>query len=100
MFKVEKYGINELLMYKMAQRSRHSHRNSASTRYFEKGEKVLCYEPDPTKAKVLYDSKVRKHLQLLQYVDRCTEVLLLIVLYFSQFCVQSLYVLNNIRINL
>ena len=22
------------------------------------GEKVLCYEPDPTKAKVLYDSKV------------------------------------------
>lgn len=23
------------------------------------GEKVLCYEPDPTKAKVLYDSKVR-----------------------------------------
>lgn len=42
----------------MAQRSRHSHRNSASTRYFEKGEKVLCYEPDPTKAKVLYDSKI------------------------------------------
>lgn len=22
------------------------------------GERVLCYEPDPTKAKVLYDSKV------------------------------------------
>ncbi|XP_011181982.1 protein male-specific lethal-3 [Zeugodacus cucurbitae] len=42
----------------MAQRSRHSHRNSAITRYFEKGEKVLCYEPDPTKAKVLYDSKI------------------------------------------
>uniref|UniRef100_W8BCH8 Protein male-specific lethal-3 n=2 Tax=Ceratitis capitata TaxID=7213 RepID=W8BCH8_CERCA len=42
----------------MAQRSRHSHRSSASTRYFEKGEKVLCYEPDPTKAKVLYDSKI------------------------------------------
>lgn len=26
------------------------------------GEKVLCYEPDPTKAKVLYDSKVGKSL--------------------------------------
>lgn len=25
---------------------------------FSIGEKVLCYEPDPTKAKVLYDSKV------------------------------------------
>ncbi|XP_071442212.1 MSL complex subunit 3 [Hetaerina americana] len=25
---------------------------------FTEGEKVLCYEPDPTKAKVLYDSKV------------------------------------------
>lgn len=25
---------------------------------FSEGEKVLCYEPDPTKAKVLYDSKV------------------------------------------
>lgn len=25
---------------------------------FAIGERVLCYEPDPTKAKVLYDSKV------------------------------------------
>lgn len=25
---------------------------------FSEGERVLCYEPDPTKAKVLYDSKV------------------------------------------
>lgn len=25
---------------------------------FTVGERVLCYEPDPTKAKVLYDSKV------------------------------------------
>lgn len=25
---------------------------------FAVGERVLCYEPDPTKAKVLYDSKV------------------------------------------
>ena len=30
-----------------------------NTKYkFCDGEKVLCYEPDPTKAKVLYDSKV------------------------------------------
>ncbi|XP_053680952.1 protein male-specific lethal-3 [Anopheles nili] len=30
-----------------------------NTKYkFTDGEKVLCYEPDPTKAKVLYDSKV------------------------------------------
>jgi len=27
---------------------------------FEEGEKVLCYEPDPAKTKVLYDSKVIK----------------------------------------
>lgn len=27
-------------------------------KFFE-GERVLCYEPDPTKAKVLYDSKVQ-----------------------------------------
>lgn len=27
---------------------------------FVVNEKVLCYEPDPTKKKVLYDSKVRK----------------------------------------
>lgn len=26
---------------------------------FTVGERVLCYEPDPTKAKVLYDSKVK-----------------------------------------
>lgn len=25
---------------------------------FHKGEKVLCFEPDPSKAKVLYDAKV------------------------------------------
>ena len=39
-----------------------SHRKMVSTRglkcRFFIGEKVLCYEPDPTKAKVLYDSKV------------------------------------------
>lgn len=28
---------------------------------FSENERVLCYEPDPTKAKVLYDSKVCKH---------------------------------------
>ena len=30
---------------------------SPKTKFLE-GERVLCYEPDPTKAKVLYDSKV------------------------------------------
>ena len=25
---------------------------------FSEGERVLCYEPDPSKTKVLYDSKV------------------------------------------
>lgn len=29
---------------------------------FAVGERVLCYEPDPTKAKVLYDSKVSANL--------------------------------------
>lgn len=29
---------------------------------FFDGERVLCYEPDPTKAKVLYDSKVNNIL--------------------------------------
>lgn len=32
-------------------------------KFFE-GERVLCYEPDPTKAKVLYDSKVKLNLPL------------------------------------
>uniref|UniRef100_A0A668A322 MSL complex subunit 3 n=2 Tax=Myripristis murdjan TaxID=586833 RepID=A0A668A322_9TELE len=33
--------------------------NSRGIKYqFHKGEKVLCFEPDPTKAKVLYDAKV------------------------------------------
>lgn len=33
--------------------------STRGTKYkFAMGEKVLCYEPDPTKAKVLYDSKV------------------------------------------
>ena len=27
---------------------------------YEVGEKVLCYEPDPTKAKVIYDAKILK----------------------------------------
>ncbi|XP_077299701.1 male-specific lethal 3 [Arctopsyche grandis] len=34
---------------------------------FSEGEKVLCYEPDPTKAKVLYDSKV---LQVVKTKDK------------------------------
>lgn len=28
---------------------------------FSIGERVLCYEPDQTKAKVLYDSKVKSN---------------------------------------
>ncbi|XP_077471611.1 MSL complex subunit 3-like isoform X2 [Stigmatopora argus] len=33
--------------------------NSRGIRFrFQKGERVLCFEPDPTKAKVLYDAKV------------------------------------------
>lgn len=31
---------------------------------FTEGEKVLCYEPDPAKTKVLYNSKVRKWLMM------------------------------------
>jgi len=31
---------------------------------FHKGEKVLCFEPDPSKAKVLYDAKVNKIMLL------------------------------------
>ncbi|KAF5286914.1 hypothetical protein FQA39_LY00447 [Lamprigera yunnana] len=34
-----------------------STRGGIKLKFFE-GERVLCYEPDPTKAKVLYDSKV------------------------------------------
>lgn len=39
---------------------RHEQMNSRGIKYqFHKGERVLCFEPDPTKAKVLYDAKVR-----------------------------------------
>lgn len=42
--------------------------NSRGIKYqFHKGERVLCFEPDPTKAKVLYDAKVMfcaRHLAL------------------------------------
>ncbi|XP_063832359.1 protein male-specific lethal-3 [Ostrinia nubilalis] len=34
---------------------------------FSEGERVLCYEPDPTKAKVLYDSKV---LEVIESKDK------------------------------
>lgn len=38
---------------------RHEQMNSRGIKYqFHKGERVLCFEPDPTKAKVLYDAKV------------------------------------------
>ncbi|XP_013186286.2 protein male-specific lethal-3 [Amyelois transitella] len=46
-------------------------RNMVSTRglryKFSEGERVLCYEPDPTKAKVLYDSKV---LEVIESKDK------------------------------
>lgn len=46
----------------MAAKRRTSDNNSTTAnaidQKFHEGEKVLCYEPDPTKAKVLYDSKV------------------------------------------
>lgn len=35
---------------------------------FVEGERVLCYEPDPTKAKVLYDSKVSLTSTMLRYL--------------------------------
>lgn len=49
---------------------RHEQMNSRGIKYqFEQGERVLCFEPDPTKAKVLYDAKVkfgtRSRLQLI-----------------------------------
>lgn len=34
------------------------------------GEKVLCYEPDPTKAKVLYDSKVKLHTSMNAWTNK------------------------------
>lgn len=51
---------------------------------FSEGERVLCYEPDPTKAKVLYDSKVlevvfnkdgkgRKQIEYLIHFQVCIQ---------------------------
>lgn len=40
---------------------------------FTEGEKVLCYEPDSSKAKVLYDSKV--NLRAAEPLERSTAVL-------------------------
>ena len=41
--------------------------NSRGIKYqFHKGERVLCFEPDPTKAKVLYDAKVMFFAQMIQ----------------------------------
>ena len=36
-------------------------RNNAKFKFSE-GERVLCFEPDPTKARVLYDAKVRSEI--------------------------------------
>lgn len=47
---------------------------------FGEGEKVLCYEPDPTKAKVLYDSKVNTQnvkYKFWGYVCLCFDINLL-----------------------
>lgn len=51
---------------------RHEQMNSRGIKYqFHKGERVLCFEPDPTKAKVLYDAKVmlRDGNVTIQYFD-------------------------------
>jgi len=43
---------------------------------FHKGEKVLCFEPDPSKAKVLYDAKVNKIMLLhICLLTACFDVL-------------------------
>lgn len=47
-------------------------------KFFE-GERVLCYEPDPTKAKVLYDSKVREHCFCFLVLSLCLQVLDVVV---------------------
>lgn len=39
---------------------------------FEEGEKVLCYEPNPLKTKVLYDSKVNDNILPLFHVSFAT----------------------------
>lgn len=49
---------------------RHEQMNSRGIKsQFHKGERVLCFEPDPTKAKVLYDAKVTTTLR----VHRCYD---------------------------
>ena len=42
---------------------------------FSVGEFVLCFEPDPTKARVLYDAKVNEDSVLLCWSFLCTELL-------------------------
>lgn len=42
---------------------------------FHKGEKVLCFEPDPSKAKVLYDAKVNKIMLHICLLTACFGVL-------------------------
>lgn len=47
---------------------RHEQMNSRGIKcQFHKGERVLCFEPDPTKAKVLYDAKVMLRNLTIQY---------------------------------
>lgn len=51
---------------------RHEQMNSRGIKYqFHKGERVLCFEPDPSKAKVLYEAKVMLHACIVdpRYLD-------------------------------
>ncbi|XP_076008608.1 MSL complex subunit 3-like isoform X2 [Genypterus blacodes] len=53
------YGAFKVQIDAYSHMRRHEQMNSRGIKYqFHTGEKVLCFEPDPTKAKVLYDAKV------------------------------------------
>jgi len=41
---------------------------------FTRGERVLCYEPDRTKARVLYESKVRQFVVVDSYLKLAEAV--------------------------
>lgn len=49
------------VQYKMASKSGQQKKTAKQQKpvIFSVDEKVLCYEPDPTKTKVLYDAKVK-----------------------------------------
>lgn len=65
---------------------------------FSEGERVLCYEPDPTKAKVLYDSKV---LEVFDTRDRRGKRVVEYLIHFQgKREWLSLYATNNLTGNL